>query len=100
MAIAVQGIVGELDFAERHRLRVPVRAQSGAVRVQVHALWGLGLSSTGGHPLAARELVATVSDGHHLQHQAVAGVLLQAGQVDAHRRKHASAREREGKNKS
>lgn len=90
MAIAVQRIVRQLDFAERHRLRVPVRAQGGTVRVQVHPLGRLGLGTARRHPLAARELVAAVADRHHLQHQAVAGVLLQVGQVDAHRGKHAS----------
>lgn len=91
MAIAVQRIVGELDFAERHRLRVPVRAQGRTVGMQVHSLGGLGLCATRRNPLAAGELVAAVADGHHLQHQAVAGLLLQAGQVDAHRWKHSSA---------
>lgn len=91
MTTAVQCIVGQLDFIEEHRLCHPVRTQCRAVRMQVDATVALRLGPTGGHPLRARVLEAALANWHHLDHDTVVGVLVQAAEGGTQRREHATA---------
>jgi len=92
MSAAVQGIVGQFDLVEEQCLRLPMGTGGRAIRMQVHPLGALWLSSSGRNPLGSGELVATVADGHHLQEHAIAGLLLQSAERNSHRGEHASAR--------
>jgi len=65
------------------------------LRMQIHPLRALWLSSSGRNPLGSGELVATVADGHHLQEHAIAGLILQSAKGNPHGWKHASEEDRD-----
>lgn len=91
MAVAVQSVVGEFGLVEVDRLGLPVRAECGAVGVDVDVLETLRFGATGRNPLRAGELEATVSNRNHLEQHAVVLVVLQARDRHSHRRKHSPA---------
>lgn len=90
MSIAVECVVGQLDFVENHWLRLPMWSERWTVRVDVHALRALRLGATSWDPLCARELETAIADCGHLEHDAVVCIFIQAGQCNTERRKHSS----------
>ena len=90
MSVLVQIVVGQFELVEGDHLFHPDGAGGRRVRVDVEPTGHVGLGLARHHPLRVVVLVAGVVHGHDVHQQDVLGVLLQARDAAAERRKHPS----------
>lgn len=92
VSITVECVVGQFDFVENDRLRLPVWAKCRTVRMNEHSLCTLWLRAASRNPLCAREFVTTIADRCHFKYHTIVWVLLQTVERNAKRWKHSSAK--------
>lgn len=79
VSVAVQCVVCQLDFVEANRLCLPMWAQCRTIRMNVHALCTLWLSTTSWRPLAVRKFIPAITERCHFEYNTVVSIFLQSG---------------------
>lgn len=86
----VGDVVCQLELVEVHHFRHPLFTRGGAVRVDVHPLWHLGVGLPRHHPAGVVELVPAVVSCDDVHQEDILGLLVQTSAPHFERWKHPS----------